>query len=236
MFIIFSSCQGSVHIIPTPSVTSVVNWPSNLRGKILPQSLTLSLLTGHKIAQAWSSVEQVWAVCGKNLVNFSICSLKSTWHKITIMRWVYCFLVCYVFSNPTEPFCAHIKNASNTCSTKTYYINHPTHKKCKSVNPSSSSGQLTNELRYCSHSSVALMAADVTHNCFWHSEDKKGTRSKSEDNKCCLCQYNFSCNNGKRLVLSYSMCHLFRLWLSPSTHSYRIAFYAHNMNTRLQQW
>ena len=174
-------------------------------------------------------------VCGNNLANFSICSLKSTWHKITIMQWVYCFLVCYVSSNPTVPLCTHVKNIPNTRSAKTYYIDCLTHKNCKSVNPSSSSGQLTNELRYCSHLSVVLMAGDVTHDCFWHSEDKKGTSSKSEDNKCCLCQYDSSCDNGKRLVLPYSMRHLFRLWLSLSTHSYRIAFYAHNMNTRLQQ-
>jgi len=136
------------------------------------------------------------------------------------------------FSNPIQY--PH-KEVSNTCSAKTYYISHLTHKKCKSVNPSSSSGQLTNELRYCSHSSVTLMAGDVTHDCFWHSEDKKGTSSKSEDNKSRLCQYDFSCNNGKRVILSYSMCHLFRLQLSPSIHSYRLAFYAHNMNTMLQQ-
>ena len=145
------------------------------------------------------------------------------------------FLVCYVFSNQTGPFCTHVKNVSNTCPAKTYYINRPTHKNCKSVNPSFSTGQETNELRYCSHLSVALMAGDVTHDCFWHSEDNNGTSSKSENNERCLCQYNFSCNNGKRLVLSYSMCHLFRLWLGPSTHSYRIDFCAHNMNTRLQQ-
>jgi len=57
------------------------------------------------------------------------------------------------------------------------------------------------------------MAEDVTHDCFWHSEDKKGTSGKSEDNKFCLCQCDFSYNNGKKLVLSYSICHLFRLWL-----------------------
>ena len=39
MFIIFSSCQGNVWIILTPSVTCVIKWLSNLRGEILLRSL-----------------------------------------------------------------------------------------------------------------------------------------------------------------------------------------------------
>jgi len=46
--------------------------------------------------------------------------------------------------------------------------------------------------------------------CFWRSEDKKGTSSKSVNNKCCLCQTNFSCNNGKGWVLSNFRCHTTR--------------------------
>ena len=41
------------------------------------------------------------------------------------------------------------------------------------------------------------------------SEDKTGTNSKAVDNKCCLCQTDFSCNNGKRSVLSNFLCHSF---------------------------
>jgi hypothetical protein len=46
--------------------------------------------------------------------------------------------------------------------------------------------------------------------CFWHSEDKKGIKSKSVENKRCLCQTDFSYNSGKGLVLSNSMCLLFQ--------------------------
>jgi hypothetical protein len=36
-----------------------------------------------------------------------------------------------------------VKNISNTCSANTYYINHLTHKNCKSVTTSSPTAQLT---------------------------------------------------------------------------------------------
>jgi hypothetical protein len=58
--------------------------------------------------------------------------------------------------------------------------------------------RLTNELRYCSHLLVSHTAAVMTHDCVRHSEDKKGTRSKSVD------------NNGKGSVLSNSICQLFQ--------------------------
>jgi hypothetical protein len=36
-----------------------------------------------------------------------------------------------------------VKNVSNMCSTKTYYVNHLTYKKCTSIDTSSTKGQLT---------------------------------------------------------------------------------------------
>ena len=50
----------------------------------------------------------------------------------------------------------------------------------------------------------------MTRDCLWHSEDKKGINTKSVYNKCCLCQTNFSYNNGKRFALSIAMCHSFQ--------------------------
>jgi len=58
--------------------------------------------------------------------------------------------------------------------------------------------RLANELRFCSHLLVTLIAASVTHDCVGHSENKKGTRSKSVD-KC-----------SKESVLSNSTHQLFQ--------------------------
>jgi len=58
--------------------------------------------------------------------------------------------------------------------------------------------RLANELRFCSHVLVTLTAAVVTRECVGHSEDKRGTWSKSVD------------KNGKGLVLSNSTCQLFQ--------------------------
>jgi hypothetical protein len=51
-----------------------------------------------------------------------------------------------------------VKSVSNKCSAKTYYINRPTLKNRKSVATSFRTEELTNELRFCSHMMVAVIA------------------------------------------------------------------------------
>jgi len=51
-----------------------------------------------------------------------------------------------------------VKNISNRCYVKMYYINCLTHKNCRSITTSCSTGQLTNKLRFCSHMLVVLTA------------------------------------------------------------------------------
>jgi hypothetical protein len=120
----------------------------------------------------------------------------SSWHKVIIMQWV-CFLECYVVSNLTGPLFIHV---SKKCI-KTNYISSNTQElqKCQySFYYRTAEWLLSSD---CSNLSVALIAGIVLHDCFWRSEDKKGKSRKSVDNKCCLCQTDFSCNNGKELVL-----------------------------------
>jgi len=56
-----------------------------------------------------------------------------------------------------------VKNISNRCSAKTYYINCLTHKNRKSITTSCSTGQPTNKLRFCSHMLVVFIALLAIH-------------------------------------------------------------------------
>jgi hypothetical protein len=51
-----------------------------------------------------------------------------------------------------------VKSVSNKCSAKTYYTNRPTLNNRKSVATSFRAAELTNELRFCSHMIVAVIA------------------------------------------------------------------------------
>ena len=57
------------------------------------------------VLRAWNFLEQFSLVLSNNLTNFSICSLKSHWHKIITIQHIYCFLCMVFFFNPNGPFC-----------------------------------------------------------------------------------------------------------------------------------
>jgi hypothetical protein len=63
---------------------------------IVSHASTPRLLNGHKMYPVLKFLEHFSLVQRNNLTNVSICSLKSHWHKITIIRHIYSF-VCMVF-------------------------------------------------------------------------------------------------------------------------------------------
>jgi hypothetical protein len=79
---------------------------------------------------------------------------------------VHCFLrvVFFFFHIQLDHFVPMIvKNVSNTCFAKTYYINRLTHKNCKRVTTNNPTAQLTNELIFCSHVILAPIAGAVNY-------------------------------------------------------------------------
>jgi hypothetical protein len=100
---------------------------------------------GTKCNQPWNFLQQFSLVHRNNLTSFSICSLKSHWHNIIIIRHIHWFLrvVCFYEIQLDHFVPMLVKTVSNTCSAKTYYINGLTHKNCKRVTTSNHTAQLT---------------------------------------------------------------------------------------------
>jgi hypothetical protein len=81
----------------------------------------------------------------KILQIYFVCSFYSHWHNMIIIRHIYCIsrVLCFFQIQLDQIVHMLVKNVSNTCSAKTYYINRLTLKNRKSVATSSRAAELT---------------------------------------------------------------------------------------------
>jgi hypothetical protein len=128
--------------------------------------LTLCLLTGYKMYPglefSWTFLAGTEKQCYQFLCLFIAVPLTQHNHHLAHLLFFTCGMFSQTQLDHFVPML--VKNVSNTCSARTYYINHLTHKNCKRVTTSNPTTQLTDELaHFCSHVILAPIAGVVNY-------------------------------------------------------------------------
>jgi hypothetical protein len=124
--------------------------PLNESGLVLRTTLTLRLLTGYKVYSGLGFSLTFLTGTEKQSYQFFYLFIEVplTQHYHHSAHTILFFNLWYAFffkSNWAILYPMIVKNVSNTCSAKTYYINRLTHKICERVTTSNPTAQLTDK-------------------------------------------------------------------------------------------